>query len=338
LLGMYFESEGGRNGDPGVIGRWQEATVFKEHPEWFYAPPEKAPILNLSIPEAAEYLEAELRRIIEFYGLDLYRHDFNAETYGQSCETLRDGFVECDYWRHYEALYGILTRVRARYPDVILQQAAAGGERTELSMAGQFHEHFTSDNATMPDTFRILSGLSVVLPPEILVNANGMAEPYELPDLLTTLRGAYTLGNTPMIFNGLLPRSVEEFKAEDKDLFLRYANLYKSFIRPLISTCKVWHHAPISGGSGVESGEWFAMEFTSPDQTRGWATIVRLAKRGAGSYPFTPRGLNPQMKYKVTFDNTGRTQTMDGRALTTDGLSIRPEPGWHSEFLLFEGC
>ena len=54
-----------------------------------------------------------------------------------------------------------------------------------------FHEQFASDRASFPYLYRMLSGLSVYLPPETLVSPNGMAWPRDLPDLDTTLRGAY---------------------------------------------------------------------------------------------------------------------------------------------------
>jgi alpha-galactosidase len=179
LLGLYVEPEGGRDGftsgeQGATIGRWSESKVFQEHPDWFVQP---GSILNLSISEAAAYMESELTQIIEHYQLDLYRHDFNAPFRGQGSETLRDGFVENDYWRHYDAFYGIFERVHAKYPSLILQQASAGGCRSDLGTVGVFHEQFTSDRATMPYVYQMLSGFSVYLPPETLVNSNGMGWP-----------------------------------------------------------------------------------------------------------------------------------------------------------------
>jgi len=307
--------------------------VFQEHPAWFVQP---ASVLNLAIPEAAVYMESEVAQIIEHYKLDLYRHDFCSELRGQGSETRREGFIENDYWRHYDAFYGIFDRIHRKFPDLILQQASGGGSRTDLGTVGVFHEQFTSDRATFPYMFRMLAGFSVFLPPETLVNANGMAWPKDLPDLDTTLRGAYTLGNTPMIFNALLPKSVVELKPEVRERWLHYANIYKQFIRPLLPTCKVYHHAPVNATGGVESGDWLAMEFTSPDRSKGWATIIRLAKNDSDTYLFKPKGLDGKKRYRVTFDNTGKTEEMDGSTLAREGLSIQPPQERASELLLFE--
>lgn len=337
LFGLYAEPEGGREGyrsgeDGAYIGPWNQSKVFQEHPGWFVQPNS---VLNLSIPEAAEYMESELEQMIEHYKLDLYRHDFNSPLRGQGSETLRDGFVENDYWRHYSAFYGIFERLHARYPDLILQQASGGGSRLDLGTVGRFHEHYTTDRADCPSLYQTASGLSVYLPPEVLVSPNGMAGQNQ-PDFVTILRAIYTLGNTPMIFNAMLPRSIEELRHSVKEKFLHYSNIYKAFIRPLLPICKVYHHAPINADEGTESGGWFAMEFESPSQKEGWATIIRLRGDAPDTYLFKPKGLDGQERYSVTFDNSGKKEIFSGSALMQDGLLIHLDTDLCSELLLFE--
>ena len=338
LFGLYVEPEGGRDGytrgmDGATIGPWSESQVFKDHPNWFVQP---RSVLNLSIPAAAQYMDAVVKQVIDHYKLDLYRHDFNGPLLGQGSETLRDGFVECDYWRHYDALYSAFRDAHRRYPHVVLQQASGGGTRLELDTASVFDEHFSSDRQNMPHVYRMLSGLSVYEPPEIFVGANGMAWPKDRPDLDTTLRGAYALGNTPVIFNAILPKSTDELTPAMREKFLHYANLYKTFIRPALPTCKVYHFAPVNATGGVESGDWFAMEFAAPDRQKAWAAIIRLARTELGSYVLKPKGLDPQKMYRVTFDNSGRTELVAGSSLMENGLAIQPGVDRESELLLFE--
>ena len=353
LFGLYAETEGGRDGatstdSNATVRPYKDSKVFQEHPDWFLQP---GSVLNLANPAAAVYFRSELDQIIDRYKLDTYRHDFNAPFRGQGHETLRDGFVESDYWRYYEAFYNTFRQVHEKYPDLILQQAANGGDRTELATAGVFYEQFTSGRATMTWEYRMLAGMSVYMPPETLVNSNGMALPdmpkgrpdidpsiqeINHPDLDTTLRGTYALANTPMIFNSLLPKSVEELTPEIRGKFLHYSEIYKTFIRPLISTCKVYHHAPVNANGGVESGDWLAMEFASPDRRKGWATIIRLSKNEPNTYRFTPKSLDGAKEYRITFDNTGTVAAYGGAQLMRDGVTIQLPPGRESELLLWE--
>jgi hypothetical protein len=263
-------------------------------------------------------------------------HDFNAPQRGQASQPLQEGFAECEYWRHHEALYQGFGRLHAKFPNLALMQAAAGGCRSDLATAGAFHEHFASDRATFPYLYRMLSGLSVFLPPETLVAANGMAWPQDLPDLDTTLRGAYALGNTPRIFNSLLPRTIAELRPATRERFLHYARLYRSFIRPMLPTCKVYHHAPVNATGGVESGGWFAMEFASPNRTKAWATVIRLAGGPSEAYALRLKGVDAKLTYRVTFDNTGRTESLPGGQLMRGGLPVQPPSSPRSELILLE--
>jgi alpha-galactosidase len=288
--------------------------------------------LDLSIPEAAAYMESQVSRAVDFYNLDIYRHDHNGiEMFPPgpgAGETLREhGFIESNYWRHYDALYQMFDRIHASHPNLILQQAAAGNIRLDLGTAGAFREEFTSDRARMPYVYRMLSGMSVFLPPEILVNSNGMAWTQEQPDLDTTLRGTYALGNTPMLFNFILPKSLETLAPEARDKFRHYADIYKNIIRPVLATSRVYHHAPVNESGSVESGDWFAREFGSPDRTRAWAVIINLAKTSSASYTLKPKGLDGTKKYRVTFNNTGKVVSMDGTSLLKGRAHYHPSPG-----------
>ncbi len=91
----------------------------------------------------------------------------------------------------------------------------------------------------------------------------------------------------------------------------------------------------MNAAGGVESADWFAMEFASPDKTQGWATFIRLTPAAPASYRFKPKGLDPGRRYAVTFDNTGTTKTLDGATLIRDGLIIDPPKNTCSELILF---
>ena len=331
LFGLYGELEGGR-------GDWNKTKQFQEHPEWFErrSPRTSDPnMINMAIPEAAEFVESEIARFIDRFELDLYRHDMNGVEGGEGSETLRDGFLENDYWRHYDAVHATFERLHARYPDLVLQQASAGGARMDLGTAARWHEHFSSDRASHPYVYQMASGMSVFFPPEVLVTATGMAGHHQ-PDLDTMLRGAYALGNTPMIFNGILPASVDEFEPGIRETFLRYADIYKTFIRPLLPTCKVYHHAPVNATGGVDSGGWLVMEFTAPDRRKAWAVVIRFWEIGQYEYLFRPRGLDSRRTYDVTSDNSGKTEALEGSSMMQDGFSVSLGSEHNSELLLFE--
>jgi alpha-galactosidase len=338
LFSLYFEAEGGRSGrdscpDPrsACILDWRYSKIYREHPDWFVPP---RSILNLTIPEAEKYFDTEVSHLIDYYRLDMYRQDFNAYILGRGSETLRDGFLENDHWRHYEALRRVFDHLRQTHPDKIIFAASAGGMRLDLESLSIFYQTTTTDRASLPYLYRTAAGLSSYLPPEVLINPNGMAK--ELPDLDTILRGAYALGNTPLIYNHVLPESMDEFPPEKQKKFQHYAQLYKTFFRPLMPTCKVYHFAPVDAGHDVEFGNWFAMEFTSPDGDKGWSTVIRMSESRSDTYHLKFTGLQNGRLYTVKFENINSTESIEGSKLMRDGVLIRLQPGQYSELIRFE--
>ena len=326
LFGVYMESEGGR-------GNVELSRVAREHPDWMG--PSKT--VKLTVPESAAWVESEIGRVVEEFDLDLYRLDYNP--WFKFGATDRAGIAENDCWRHYEAFYGMYERLHKKYPDLILQQASSGGGRSDLGTVSRFHESYLTDGLWIPRELQVYSGLTLGLPPEILVvlhgahGAGGLGRPERLQ---TILRMSYSL-STPQIFIGTVAPSLDDLTPERLELFQRYGKIYKEFIRPLLPTCKMFHHEPVNSRGGITSSDWFAMEFASPDRTKGWALLVRLGESSEEtSYQFRPRGLNPARSYQVTFDHLDGQVEIDGWRLTLDGLPIRLDDVGSSELLLFE--
>ena len=327
LFGLYLETEGGR----GNVG---ESTIAREHPEWI-GPKQ---ILNLTIPEAAAWMESEICRLIEQYELDLFRLDYNPLFTFEGPSTVRDGFTENNYWRYYEAFYSIYERVRRKYPDLILQQCAAGGGRNDLGVISRFHEPYLTDGLWMPHVLQNFAGQTLAFPPENFVTALGAGGGSAVGrpgNLDSHLRATFTL-STPLYFAGMVAPRLDEMGLERVARHLHYANIYKEFIRPLLPTCKMYHHAPISSRGGITSSGWFALEYATPERAKGWATIVRIGPSDSDTYPFIPKGLDRGKTYRVTFDSTGETATIAGWQLVGDGVPIRLESVLSSELLLFE--
>jgi hypothetical protein len=78
------------------------------------------------------------------------------------------------------------------------------------------------------------------------------------------------------------------------------------------------------------------MEFAAPDKQKAWAVIIRLGKTEFGSYVLKPKGLDPQKKYRVTFDNTGKVESLEGSSLMENGLTTQLDADQESELLLFK--
>jgi alpha-galactosidase len=327
LFGLYAELEGGR-------GNWEESEVYKSHPDWFG--PKN--VLNLANPEVASYVEEQLTGLIEQHELDLFRLDYNPLFTYEGSSTGRHGRQENNYWRYYEAFYSIFERIRRRYPELILQQAAAGGARNDLGTAGRFHESYLTDGLRVPHVLQVYSGMTLALPPEAFVIGLGAdagpARGHPM-NLDTNLRTIFTL-STPWVFAGMVAPSLDEVSEQTLERFRHYAGIYRDFIRPILPGCRTYHHSPVSCRGGVSSTPWFAMEFSSEDRQMGWAMVVRMGDSSSDVYRFIPRGLDRGRSYLVTMDDAGQSFEIEGVVLMEEGLRIHLEEVGESELLLFQ--
>lgn len=323
LFGLYNEVTGGR-------GDWTHSTMYQQHPDWFIAP---YALVDMTNPQAVAYLHQQIRKMVKDYNIDLFRLDYNPGFDYEMGQHNRDGLPENDYWRYYQATYHLFEEVKAEFPDLILQQAAAGGGRNDLGMVGRFDEQYTTDGLDMPVVLQDLSGQTLGLPIEMFATAFGIpAHSANRGDLTTHLRVTFSLG-TPWL--APVAPSKKELDPAILAAYRHYADLYKRFIRPILPTCQIYHHAPVNAHDGVDQNPWFAMEFDSPDKTKGWATIVKLYD-GPDAYVLKPKGLDPGKNYKVTFDSLGTSAVMNGLQLITQGVPVRLESREQSELLLFE--
>ena len=93
----------------------QASQVLQQHPDWqMEKRGQKIPNLDLSKPEIARHLQDIVGGVVERYGLDCYRLDYNISI-GEGGEAQRGGFTENVLWRHYEGFYRAFDGVRARF-------------------------------------------------------------------------------------------------------------------------------------------------------------------------------------------------------------------------------
>jgi len=325
LFGLWMEPES--------IG--SDSLLLQERPDWALRRDGElvadGRALDLSQPEVARWVEDEIARVIAEHEVDIFKLDYNTFIHDGG-QHIADEAVENTLWRHYEALYGIIDRVRARFPHIVLENCAAGGGRNDLGLAGRFHVSCQSDWTVPPRSLKALSNLTIALPPEQLRYYFGHIPGYhDYGDLEFQLR--VTLFANP-IFVGFAPNDAG-LDAPLRQHIRRYVDLYKSFMRPILPTCRVFHHTPAL--ALASSPPWCVLEYAAPDATRAYAGIFRLAGGGDSVYHLYPRGLDPRRTYGVTLDNSGVSSEQTGGHLMRDGLRVRLECPLTSELILFHG-
>ena len=320
-------------------GLWAEienagklSKLATDHPDWFitrYGKPVER-VLDLAKPAVREYVQSTVMRLIERYRLDMFRLDYNLDAW-EGGFNLRDGRQENTLWRHVEAMYALFDAVRARYPALQLENCSSGGGRTDLGMNSRFTTAWTSDWMRMPRTVRILNGMSMALPPEMLDRLFGVCMAGSYRGNLETQLHVIVLCH-PAI-SGLTP-SLGEINPEVLRVTKKYLGIYKEFIRPFHRDARVYHHTQVI--PGADGSGWCALELAAADRSRVAAGVFRLVNAEADEYGLRFRGVDPARRYRVTTEPDGRVRIMDGQALCDSGLRLRLDTPLTSFLVLAE--
>jgi alpha-galactosidase len=321
LFGMWAEIE--------RIGELSQAYAEHEHLLITRRDGTKTSILDMSDPEAVDFAEKALCRIIEEYKLDLYRIDYN----------ITPDFVNAHYfnkngengiYRYYENLYALFDRIRKKYPDLVLENCAAGGSRTDLGLEKYFTHAWVSDNQKAPRSVAITNGMTMVLPPEHVDRlAGGMnSHLFGTLDLIIrhTLFGRPTTNTYNCMGSQMNTEQIE---------FVRHSyDIYKNVIRPFAPTGRIYHHTPEAYERQTKGT--VVLERSARDKSVGVIGVFRLVGDNDDMTVVYPRGVDMSATYDVTFDNSGAVVRMSGYQMVTDGVRVRIGQNLASELVIYK--
>ena len=297
-------------------------------------------LLDMTNPKAVLWAENELSRIIEEYGVELFRLDYNMQMDYILYREKRCGIPESNFLRYYKNVYAMFGRLKRKYPDVIFENCASGGERTDVGFVRNFTHTWVSDHQIPPRSFAITNGMTMVLPPEWV-------------DRLVSGMNCHTKGSLDFqIRNTLFGRpSTNDYNAMDSKMnkdqigFIKHSlDIYKKHIRPYIDDSLIFHHTPAivsiaDGSSGTtEYPHGFGvLERASFDGKHGVVGLFKLAdSEDTDTVTVFPKGIDPELNYKVTFDNLGSTVKVSGYSLYNDGIKLKVQESVSSELVIYE--
>jgi alpha-galactosidase len=319
-----------------LVGLWVEpehigvkSRFMTEHPDWLMRRRGEAiQNIDLSRPGAADYLEGVIVSLVEKYALDCFRLDYNINV-GEGGTVEHAGYPESTMWRHYDALYGVFDSVRARFPDLLLENCASGGGRNDLGMMSRFHWADLTDRFSQTFALKVTNGVTLALPPEVCEGVIGAFGAGNSDADFLVRANLFTHFNVA----GMAPTLGERNDAN----WARWRHgiqLYKDFCRPMLRTSLMFHHTPIQRQTDL--GDWLVLENASPDRERAYAGVFRLPGAADDVYVFRPRGLDRGRDYRVTFDSAETREHISGGRLVDEGIAIRIPSAYRSELLLFE--
>lgn len=307
---------------------------YEEHPEWraknVYGERVRR-FIDLTNPEVAQYMEDELARMIQEYKLDLLRIDYNTDH--KEYFNMRDtgtGAMECLNIRHFKEVYRIYSNLKKRFPNVIFENCAGGGGRTDLEMMKAFNHTWVSDNQCAPLSVMITNGMTVALPPERVDRLFAGMNSHKFGSLDLQMRNTML---THMTLNVISPVTapMNEVQLE----FVKHSvSVYKDFIRPFLSTAKTFHHTPDVADTFKEG--FTALEIASPDSVRGALAAFNLSTASETVRKIRLKGADASKTYEVILDNNNEKFVLSGRELKYEGINICIPNSLSSELVLYK--
>lgn len=306
----------------------EKSGVFREHPEWIARDlfgNSNGGYLDMTQPEAAAWAERELTRIITEYKMDLLRVDYNVSN--RNYFAIRDavpGHRECLSLRHFDAVYKMYQKLKRKFPNVIFENCAGGGGRTDLGMMKSFNHTWVSDWQKAPRSVAITNGMTMALPPERVDRLFAGMGCHEFGSFAFHMRNTML---THMSVNVVAPAATIANPLQ-MEFVKQSVGIYKDFIRPFLPESKIYHHTPAPSTHCV-------LEVTANDQTRGVIGVFAMAE-GADRIIVKPKGLDIRRNYRITLDNSGAVLELRGYELAMQGLAVELPSSMASELILYE--
>ena len=130
--------------------------LYEKHPDWIIKAPGREPVqgrggtqvvLDLSNPQVQDYVFSIVDNLLTKYPEIAYiKWDANAPVMNHGSQYLPMQDQSHLYIAYHEGLIKVCERVRAKYPDVVIQDCASGGGRANYGLLPYFDEFWVSDN------------------------------------------------------------------------------------------------------------------------------------------------------------------------------------------------
>ncbi len=266
----------------------------------------------LAGPQARKWLLDRLTRLIESVRPDYLKWDNNGWI---NCNRSGHGHGADDgNFAHVDALYGLLTELHSRFPDLLIENVSGGGNRLDFGMLG-LTDVAWMDDRTQPSAHvrHNLEGLTFALPPAYLLSfviAGGGEEIDMGNDLANIVRSRMpgVLGMTFRTAN--LNEETTQYLAGEIQRYKTYRDIVARAGGTLLS-----------GQAPRADGSWDVIEEVADDRL---SAVLFAFKNdpSEGRLIVHLQGLRSDLTYEVRSADVGVIGSAGGDVLMQDGIEL----------------
>ena len=295
-----------------------KSELAEKHPDWIVRPPKReAPetrkqwLLDLSNPAVQDFVfevfdnTMKLSDKIDYIKWDANRHAENAGS-----EFLPKD-RQSHFWIDYvQGFYKVMERIRAKYPDVLIQACASGGGRVEYGAMKYFNEVWTSDNTEALSRARIQYGTSLFYPATVM-GSHVSATPNHQTSNITPIKFRFDMACAGRLGMELQPK---QMNAEEKAFARKAIESYKGY-RDIVMEGDLYRI-----GTPYDDTGYYGVMYVSKDKKKAVLfTYCTLYQSRTLVPKFRLYGLDAQTRYKI------REQNVDKKRFWFDGGTFTGE-------------
>ena len=144
--------------------------LFSEHPDWILNHEGILPnearyqyVLDLSQEEVTHYLFDKIQKLLSTHDIRYLKWDMNRDIHQAGTSQKHHAIHQ-----QTQALYALLGRIRAAFPNVAIESCASGGGRVDLGILTHVSRFWPSDTNDALDRLRVQRGFLSTFPPELM--------------------------------------------------------------------------------------------------------------------------------------------------------------------------
>ncbi len=270
-----------------------ESELYRTHPE-FVMRSGREPIerrhqlvLDLTLPAVRKYIIEAVSDVVKKYDPDYIKWDCNrnmTDMYGAAFQNQGEYFH-----RYMLGLYEVLSALREKFPRILFESCASGGNRYDLGMLYYMPQTWASDNTDAFERLFIQEG-TLCGYPQSTMGAHISACPNHQTGNSVSLENRFNIAAAG-IFG--LELDLTACTSEELNVLKNQIAYYKRH-RTLLQTGKYYRL------DSVFEGEYAGWTIVSEDRSEAMATLVVKRRRNQGGREkFFLKGLDPSALYRV---------------------------------------
>ena len=304
--------------------------LYEQHPEWVLKPALREPVvgrggtqlvLDLSNPEVQDFVFGVVDRLMtEHPEIEYIKWDANMAIMNHGSQYLPGNRQSHMYIEYHRGFASVCDRIRAKYPDLVIQACASGGGRANYGVLPWFDEFWVSDNTDALQRVYMQWGTSYFFP-AIAMASHISAAPNHQTFRTIPLKYRIDVAMSGRLGMEIQPKNMTD---EEKELCRKAIAEYKE-IRPVVQFGDIYRLVSPYDGFNVAS-----LMYCSQDKSQAvfyWWKLEHFCNEHLPRVKMA--GLDPDRLYRVhelnRIDNTAlpfEGQAFSGRYLMSTGLEI----------------